>query len=250
MYLKVIIALLCLLASQPFYCVANDLALNSVMVVANTNPLLQYQENGESKGPSAEILNGVLKEAQLKADISFMPWARAFSIAKNKPNTLIMSMLRTIEREDYFYWLIKVSYTDRVFISLKNKPENYVDTTEQAKKKLIAVILDSAAHEELTSMGFSDKRNLYIVSSGEQMVKLLATGRVELIYTDPNDVASYLQKINMSHIEISHKIIASTNQRTGYIALNKNSDVKTVERLQQAAENFAKTAEYSNLFHH
>ncbi|GAA0812414.1 transporter substrate-binding domain-containing protein [Colwellia asteriadis] len=246
MPLKVIIILL-LFTTQPGYSVAASRESSELMVVANTNSLLQYQDDGVNKGPSIEILNGILTEAQLQADVSFMPWARAFSIANNRPNTLILSMIRTAERESSFYWLLKVSHIVRVFISLKSKPENYVDSIEQAKQKIIAVILDSAAHKELTIAGFSEQENLYIVSSDEQMVKLLATGRVDLVYTDPNNVTSYLKKINMPHVEIRYKEISVQNQRNGYIGLSINSDKEIVEQLQQAAKRFSKTTEYTSL---
>ncbi|MGV2873137.1 substrate-binding periplasmic protein [Colwellia sp. E150_009] len=218
-----------------------------LQVVAFSNPLLQYQENGEHKGPTIEILNALLKETQLSADIAYIPWARAVFLAENIPNTLILSMFRTPEREDNFHWIIKVSQAARVFISLKSKPESYVETMEQAKKKLTAVILGSAAHKELISAGFSEQENIYIVSDSNKMLNLLLNGRVDLIYSDPNNVETSLQAINQSNITISYKKITIENQRMGYIALNKNSDEKIVNQLQQAAAEFSKTPEYNRL---
>lgn len=118
------VTILFLFFIQPLFSFAQDSKSADLQVVAFSNPLLQYQENGENKGPTIEILNALLKETQLSASVSYMPWARAFSIAKNTPNTLILSMFRTLEREDSFHWIIKVSQAARVFISLKSKPDN------------------------------------------------------------------------------------------------------------------------------
>lgn len=244
---KILIWLSCLLFIQPLYSVAKDDIAVELKVVASINPLLQYPDQGENKGPTIGILNAILAEAQLKASVVFMPWARAFSIAENHPNTIILSMIRTPEREDNFYWIIKVSKPARVFISLESHTENYVDTIEQAKKKLIAVILNSAEHKELITAGFSEKNNLYIVSSREQMVKLLANGRVDLIYTDPNNARVQLQAINKPNIAIHYKKITMKNQRNSYIALNKGTDKAIAQRLQQAADKFVKTPEYGYL---
>lgn len=244
---KILIWLSCLLFIQPLYSVAKDDIAVELKVVASINPLLQYPDQGENKGPTIGILNAILAEAQLKASVVFMPWARAFSIAESHPNTIILSMIRTPEREDNFYWIIKVSKPARVFISLESHTENYVDTIEQAKKKLIAVILNSAEHKELITAGFSEKNNLYIVSSREQMVKLLANGRVDLIYTDPNNARVQLQAINKPNIAIHYKKITMKNQRTSYIALNKDTDKAIAQRLQQAADKFVKTPEYGYL---
>lgn len=236
-----------LLLNVPFYVSGNNSTEADLSVVAAPHHLLQYQEQGKNKGPTIDILNAVLKEAKLAANVSFMPWARAFSTAKTNSNTLILSMIRTPEREADFHWIIKVSQSARVFISLKNKPENYVDDIEQAKEKLIATIIDSAGHKELLSRGFSEKNNLYLVSNDEQMVKLLASGRVDLVYGDPNNIENVLRINDMTKMVIDFKKIEPKNQRISYIALNKNSSKKVLNQLQRAANKFSKTFEYSRL---
>jgi len=94
---KIFIWFVFLLFIQPLYSVAKDDIPVELQVVASINPLLG-------------ILNAILAEAQLEANVAFMPWARAFSIAESNPNTIILSMIRTPEREDNFYWIIKVSF--------------------------------------------------------------------------------------------------------------------------------------------
>ena len=218
-----------------------------LLAVANENRLLQYYENDRSKGPSIEILQAILKEAQLNATVEFMPWIRAFATASNNPNTLILSIIRTPEREDNFYWLIKVSNLTRVFISLTGKPENFVDNMQQAKQNLIATVKGSASYKELISQGFSEQENLYVVPDSKLAVTLLKNGRVDLIYDDPINVRNILNEQGGSNVAINYKNIASENQRSSYIAINKATDIKIVNRLQQAARKFEKTAEYAQL---
>lgn len=236
---------LCINAS--FYSFAKENIETSLLAVANNNRLLQYYENGENKGPSIEILQAILKQAQLNAKVEFMPWVRAFATASNNPNTLILSMIKTPDREDDFHWLIKVSNLTRVFISLTSKPENYVDNMQQAKHKLIAIVKDSAGYKELISHGFSEQKNLYVVPEGELVVSLLENGRVDLVYGDPVNVKNVLTKRGRADVEISYKDIAPENQRSSYIAINKTTDIEIVNRLQQAARKFEKTAEYAKL---
>jgi len=219
----------------------------ALRVVASEHHLLQYRENGENKGPTIEILNAILNTASLKANVSFMPWARAFSTAKNNPNTLILSMIRTPEREAYFHWLIKVSQLARVFVSLESRPENHIENIEQAKTKLIAVVLGSAEYNELISQGFSQGNNLYTVADDKHMVNLLANGRVDLVYADPNNVQDNLIAIGKANVAISYQTISPKNQRNSFIAINKATDKDIVKRLQQAASSFKKTAKYTKL---
>ena len=162
MHLKINPLILFLCMSLSICAFAQESTKTNLLAVANENQLLQYYENGENKGPSVEILQAILKEAQLEANVEFMPWIRAFSTARNNPNTLILSMIKTPERDLDFHWLIKVSNLTRVFISLASKPENYVESMQQAKQKLTAIVLGSASYNELTSHGFSEQKNLYI----------------------------------------------------------------------------------------
>jgi polar amino acid transport system substrate-binding protein len=236
-----------LCVSASLCAIAKKSVETNLLAVANDNRLLQYYENGESKGPSIEILQAILKEAQLDAKVEFMPWIRAFSTASNNPNTLILSMIRTPERDDNFHWLIKVSNLSRVFISLTSKPENHVNNMHQAKQKLIAIVLGSAGYKELTSHGFSEQENLYFVSDSELMVNLLENGRVDLVYDDPVNVQNILNERGSLDVAIYYKEIAPENERSSYIAINKATDITIVNRLQQAARKFEKTAEYARL---
>lgn len=217
-------------------------------VVATEHHLLQYQEEGEHKGPTIEILQAILKASQLTAKVTFMPWARAFSTALHNENTLILSMIRTPEREHKFHWLIKVSQAARVFISLKSKPENAVSTLAQAKTKLVAVIRGTSAHKELQAKGFSEENNLYVVSNDQQMLTLFVNGRVDLLYTDPNVVLDYLAQQNkQQQVALHFEEINGENQRHSYIAANINTDKKLLARLKTAIAKFQKTTNYQTL---
>lgn len=218
-----------------------------ILVVAAESNLLQYRENGEAKGSTIEILHAILEESQLQASVEFMPWARAYSVAKTQPNTLILSMIRTPEREQYFHWLIKVSNLVRVFISLVDKPENYVKNHQQAKGKLIAVIRNSAEHKELINLGFSEDVNLYVVSSTVQMLALFTNGRVDLLYSDPDIVKDYLNQHSKMDIAISYQEITLKNERNSYIAANKDIKKNVLNRLHAAVFKFKKTPKYFKL---
>ena len=226
---------------------SNTAETADLSVVAAENHLLQYYEDGEYKGPTVEILQELLAQSELSADIAFMPWARAFSTAKHVPNTLILSMIRTPEREHQFHWLIKVSQTARVFISLKNQPENAISNFKQAKSKLIAVIRNTSAHKELLARGFSVKENLYLVSDVKQMVNLFVNGRVDLLFTDPNLILDHLVEYPKQDVEIFFHEITYENQRHSYIAANKNTDKKILARLRAAATKFQQTPHYRYL---
>jgi hypothetical protein len=108
-------------------------------------------------------------------------------------------------------------------------------------------VLGSAGYKELTTYGFSEQENLYVVSDAELMVTLLENGRVELVYDDPVNLQNILNERGSSDVAIKYKEIAPENERSSYIAINKASDITIVNRLQQAARKFEKTVEYTQL---
>lgn len=181
MFAKACLSLTLLLVSIFGYARAHT----DLLVVTSENPLLQYIDNNQYKGPALEILNALLQESALTAKINFMPWARAFNTVKTEPNTLILGIIRTPARENQFHWIGIVKEFSWTFVSLGNNAENKNLNDEKAKKKKVAVVRDSNAFKELTARGFEEGKNLYVVATLNQMFNLFVNGRVDLLYIDP-----------------------------------------------------------------
>tara|TARA_R110000744_G_scaffold289400_2_gene400270 strand:- start:684 stop:1457 length:774 start_codon:yes stop_codon:yes gene_type:complete len=210
-------------------------AESDLIAVAAEHPMLQYQENDEIKGPSAEILKLLLQTSELEAPLDLLPWSRAYHTVLNRKNTLVVSMVRTQAREEQFHWLIKVSELVRGFISLKSKPENSIRTISEAKSKTIIVIRDSYGHHSLMNLGFSEKTNLYVVSTLKHGIALFLSGKVDLIYTDPNVLTDYFLELQQDSEALITVHILPETRRESYIAANINTDIGTLEKLNLAA---------------
>jgi ABC-type amino acid transport substrate-binding protein len=215
----------------------------SLRIVANEHPLLQYEKEGEIKGPSANILKSILNKANLNASVEFMPWPRAYSIAEKRPNTIILSMIRTPEREAKFHWLGIVSKLARVFIAIKENTDSNIISESYAKNKLVAVTRNSNSYNELIEKGFSENKNLYVVASAHEAFKLLISGKVDLVYNDPNAVQEYLLSKNIKQ-QLKFNTITPVNRRDSYIAINVNSNNNLIEKLKVAMSEFEKTKRY------
>ncbi|GHF90068.1 substrate-binding periplasmic protein [Thalassotalea marina] len=210
---------------------ANDPPLASLDIVAAEHELLQYRDNGVLKGPTIEILKLLLQNQQLVDKTRFLPWARALLVAKTQPNTLVLSIVRTKEREPFFHWITKVSNLERAFISLKSNKTATITTFEQAKSKLTVVVRDSYSHRSLLKQGFSAQQHLYVVSNIELAIDLLLNNKVELLYTDPEVIEHYFEKQKLRAAEMVNFTVFPETSRSSYIALNKESDVEILEVL-------------------
>jgi ABC-type amino acid transport substrate-binding protein len=219
-------------------------AETELIAVAAEHKMLQYMENDEVKGPSGEIFKLLLQTSQLPAPLTFFPWSRAYQTALNRENTLILSMVRTKEREQKFHWLIKVSELVRGFMSLKKLPKNHIRYIKDAKKKVIAVLRDSYSYHSLVNLGFSKEVNIFEVASLEQGIALFLSGKVDLIYTDPNVLVNHFAQQNQNADELVSIHILPQTRRESYIAANINTDNRMLEKLKLAAYKLQADADY------
>ncbi len=162
--------------------------------------MLQYIEHGQLKGPSAKIFKMLMHKIGIETKVEFYPWARAYNNVLTQPNTLILSITRTKERESSFIWLLKVNESKRAFISLKSNAGSIVNNIEQAKNKLIGVTRDSYSYTSLVENGFTEEKNLYDVSTVDEGINLLKKGKVDLIYTDPEVMDNHYNDIGKNKI--------------------------------------------------
>jgi ABC-type amino acid transport substrate-binding protein len=219
-------------------------AETELVAVAAEHKMLQYIENDQVKGPSAEILKLLLEASQLKAPLEFFPWSRAYQTVLNNENTLILSMVRTEEREQSFHWLIKVSELVRGFMSLNNRPENHIRYIHDVNNKSIAVLRDSYSYHSLVSLDLSNKSNIYQVASLEQGIALFLSGKVDLIYTDPNVLVNHFAQKNQNSDELVSVHILPQTRRESYIAANINTNRSMLEKLKLAANKLQADANY------
>ena len=68
-------------------------------------PFQITDDNKITGGFSTEIVNALLEETGVKADIKVFPWARTYRMALTGKNVLIFSITRNEEREHLFNWV-------------------------------------------------------------------------------------------------------------------------------------------------
>ena len=238
------LVVLCLLMVVSYFSFAEKIAIDKLTIVAAEHKLLQYRNEDQLHGPSAEILKLLLEQEVNGDQVQFMPWSRAFSRVKTTPNTLILSMVRTQEREPHFHWITKVSELTRAFISLKQSPENEVKVFDEARSKITAVVRETYSHNSLVSKGFSEHENLYLVHSLDAGIRLLINGKVDLIYTEPSVLINYYaNKGLIAEDYISYTILPETH-REAFIAVHVDTDPDIVKQLKRNNRNLVSTEAY------
>jgi polar amino acid transport system substrate-binding protein len=143
-------------------------------------PVQFYDKNGQLTGFSVEVVREIQKRLGLTGKILTVPWSRGIDKLNNEPNTMLITMAKTPEREALYQWVgpvISVRYGlyGRANSTLK------IESLDDAKKvKAIGVYRNDIRDQTLTRLGFT---NLDRASSNVSSFKKLMIGRIDL-YTD------------------------------------------------------------------
>lgn len=217
-------------------------------VVSTERKLLQYSENGEIKGPSAEIFKLLMQASGLQAEVEFMPWARAYQQAESEKNTLIFSLIRNEQREEKFHWLLPVSRLIQTFIGKSAQISQAEYQLAKIKDKTTVVVRDTFGHKLLLKNGFSESKNIYVVSTLERALNLFFNNKVDFIFTEPNVVRRYMTEYGLVETDLIMAPLLKGSLRLSYIAANKNTDAVLINKFKKAARQVGNTPEYKHYF--
>ncbi|HEY0953899.1 MAG TPA: transporter substrate-binding domain-containing protein [Roseateles sp.] len=177
------------LAAGP--CRAADARLN---IVTEEWAPYNYAENGSVKGVSVEVVQALAGALQVPIDIRLLPSMRATVALDHQPRTMLITMLRTPDREARYKWIGPLGESSIYFYKRKGSPLA-IASLEDAKK----VPLICARHAGLTVSRLRDAGFTNLDASapdGRAVYRMLLFGRCDLAVSDsPLGVAHALKQM-------------------------------------------------------
>ncbi|WP_439859748.1 substrate-binding periplasmic protein [Pseudomonas sp. MBLB4136] len=164
-------ALACLSSPAP--------ASDRIQIVTEELPPYNMTEDGRLTGMSTEVVQAVLEEVGVQANIQSMPWARAYDIALNSENVLIYSIARTRQREQLFKWVGIVAPMRWHLYSLPQR-NIQLRRLDDARRYQIATVKQDAGEQHLLARGFAIGKNLQSSNKYAHNYEKLTLGRVDL----------------------------------------------------------------------
>lgn len=148
-------------------------------VVTEELPPYNMVRNGKVTGMSTEVVEAVLRQADLPGTIKSMPWARAYDIGLHGDNVLIYSIARTAEREELFQWVGSIAPSRLFLYSVASRPI-HLQTLDEARHYQIGTVKDDVSEQYLVSKGFVVGQNLQSSNKYESNYEKLKLGHVDL----------------------------------------------------------------------
>lgn len=197
-------------------------------------PLSFQGQRGEIAGMNTELVEAIVKESGVQVrGWQIAPWARAFKEAKENPNALLYSVVRTPEREAFFHWIGPISNRKIALYKLKSRENLNIDEWQDLRKMRIGSLLGSASSETLKSRNLK----LYELSNLKQIVKMLLEERIDLANMMDFSLA-YLANAEGINFSAFEQVWIVDDTKNFYIAVNINTSEEIVNALQQALSKF------------
>lgn len=218
---------------NPLCSFAASTNINSYKILTESYPPYNYQEEGDLKGISVEILDKILEKIKAdlsKNDVELLSWARAYNITLRKSDTMFFSTTRTDQRENLFKWVGPITKTEIALVTNKDITINKISDLKNYK---IGVVRNDIGESLLYTNGVS-RKNISAVDSLEQNIRKLDTKRIDLIAYESNVIFWKLKR--MEYRVDDFKKVYKLSEGDLYYAFNKNTPESIIEKFQKALE--------------
>jgi polar amino acid transport system substrate-binding protein len=153
---------------------------DGLTLVTEESPPFNMLVKGKIVGIAADKVAELMKRARLPYTVDILPWARAYQMALDKPNTCVFSTTRTPEREAHFKWVGPLAFNSWVMYGL-------------AERQLRLATLDDARTLRIGTYN-ADVRDIFLRSKGFKVdtarndalnPRKLLMGRIDLWASGP-----------------------------------------------------------------
>lgn len=217
------------------------LANDTIKVVTEEWPPFNFTlPNGKVGGISTKIVHTVLQQSDIDYDIEVFPWARAYNMAKSRPNVLIYSILRSKERETSFKWICPLTHSVKLFIfTLASRNDIEISNIMDAQKYLTGVTRGDFPHHYISALGFNESRHFHLSPDDGSNVKKLLKGRIDLVIEAELTMRSILRHKGIKYTIVKPVLnIEATNKAQNCMAFGLKTSDKLVNKIRQALNNY------------
>lgn len=156
-------------------------------LVTEESPPFNMLVKGKIVGIAADKVAELMKRARLPFTVDILPWARAYQMALDKPNTCVFSTTRTPEREPRFRWVGPLAFNSWVLYGLAER-QLHLNNLEDARALRIGTYNADVRDVYLRNKGF----HVDTAPNDALNPRKLLMGRIDLWASGPFEANSQI----------------------------------------------------------
>lgn len=208
-------------------------------------PPYNYIEDGQLKGFSVELVQAMMHELGIVAEIRALPGARGEHYLQTYSNHMLFSLFRTPERERIFNWIGPISEESVYFFKKRDNSNLSVKTLQDAKEvKRIGSRREGMILRNLMEKGFN---NIATQTRPDEILRLVIQGNYDLL-ANTSLAVSYRLKL--------HGYPENALQRTPvilfslplYIGCSKDMPESTIQKWQDVLDKLKRNGVYDVIY--
>lgn len=208
-------------------CTAAALAGPVLTVVTEDFAPYSYSENGKIVGYSTELVGVALQRAKIDYSLTIYPWARAFQMARSKPNVLIYSVVRTREREHQLQWIAAIAPRSVYVYKLAARHDIQVRTLSDLGRYRVAATRGDVVEEQLLALGLTGD----LAALDESSLRKMVAGRVDLMVASELSIQAVCSNAHVA-CALLERTIAMPGVGEYYVAASLDTPAATVQALR------------------
>jgi len=220
---------------------------DTITFIAEDLPPYHFKnQQGEVTGALVDIAKAVVKQTKLTANFEIMPMARVFKEHQTNTNAIMLSLLKTPKRINKYTWLGEVYVADAYLVSLKSHIDEVVHLNF-AKEYKVATIRGYLSEAYLKQKGFTENKNLILVSYYNQLWQMLYKNRIDFVVTNTLTIDNELKSLGLDPSLITKRIHLSDLPSSLNFSASNKLNPKTAKALSDALNNIKDSGEYHTI---
>lgn len=214
----------------------------SLKIYTENSPPSSYEDNGQLKGLSVEIVQEILHRLGRSDNITMVPWARGYQLVQTQADTALFAMTRIPTLEAQFFWVGPLCRQHWGFYRWKGSGIDGSSFAAAKRAKRIGTFLGSPEMKFLEAKGFT---NLISTSKNFTNIEHLENGDVDLWVGSSLAMPYLARKAGESPTEL--EMTYAFHPVNSYIAFSKETSPNVVRLWQKVFDEMKQDGAYKKI---
>ncbi|MBU1248148.1 MAG: ABC transporter substrate-binding protein [Proteobacteria bacterium] len=240
----ILITLLCILCFAPKS--QSEEYDNKVTVLSENMGFSNYlDENDRPAGFNVAIVEEMLRRLDISTSVKMVPWSRGYQAALTEPYVALFSTAHLPERAALFKWVGPLHMVRNSLFSAKPHNEKYTSIEDARRAPRIGAIAHDARQKILVDRGFTNIHELFGSNVNVSLLRMLASGRVDLIISSLGEVTMAALQSDLDADVFSEVVVV--DKLYTYIAFSLSTPDDFVQSWQETLDDMKKDGTYEKI---